>query len=340
MTLKEIHPTCMCNVPRFWEKIYSGIQDKIMSFPLPLRLLFESGVRVGKKYNIDYLRKELRPPFWNRVAYSFYSHTLFNMVKKAIGLEKGVIFPVAGAKLSDELSTFFHSIGFPIFYGYGLTETTATVSAYDKTGFKIATVGTIIEGLQVKIADDNEILVKGKTITPGYYKKPEATAEAFTEDGFFRTGDAGYLDIDGHLVITERIKDLFKTSNGKYIAPQIIETVLCEDRFIDMVAVIGNEYKYVTALIVPTFTLIPELAVSLGIESTKMDEILNDERIYAFYETRIRTIQKNMASFEQIKKFSLLPNAFSMEEGELTNTLKMRRKIISERYASYIDAMY
>jgi len=340
MTLKEVHPTCMCSVPRFWEKIYNGIQDKVNSYPLLLRVLFKRSLRVGKKHNLDYFRKGIRPPFWNRLSYFIYNHTLFRMVKEALGLEKGTIYPVAGAKLSDELSAFFHSIGFPIFYGYGLTESTATVSAYDMTGFQIGTVGSIIEGLQVKIGSNDEILLKGKTITPGYYMKPEATAAAFTQDGFFRTGDAGMLDYNGHLIITDRIKDLFKTSNGKYIAPQLIETVLCEDRYIDMVAVIGNEYKYVTALIVPSYSIIPELARSLGIESKEMEDMLEDERMYAFFERRIRNIQKNMAGFEQIKKFALLPTPFSMENGELTNTLKIRRKIVAEHYKSYIDTMY
>ena len=273
------------------------------------------GVRVGKRYNIDYKRKGLRPPFWNRFQYFLYSQTLFKAIKKTVGLENGNIFPVAGAKFSDDLCLFFRSIGFPIYYGYGLTESTATVSAFDEIDYHIGTVGNIIDGLQVKIGADDEILLKGKTITPGYYKKPEATAAAFTEDGFFRTGDAGTIDSFGNLVITDRIKDLFKTSNGKYIAPQMIETVLCEDAYIDMVAVIGNEYKYVTALIVPVLSEIPKLGKTLGIESDDLETILEDERMYAFFEKRIRVIQKNMASFEQIRKFTLLPAPFTMETG-------------------------
>jgi len=340
MTLKEVRPTCMCSVPRFWEKIYNGIQDKVLSFPKPVRLLFERGVKVGKKYNIDYKSKGIRPTFCNSLGYFFYSHTLFKAIKKTVGLENGTIFPVAGAKLSDELCLFFRSIGFPIYYGYGLTESTATVSAFDATGYSIGTVGTMIEGLQLKIGDEDEILIKGKTITPGYYKNPEATAAAFTEDGFFRTGDAGTLDVNGHLIITDRIKDLFKTSNGKYIAPQLIETTLCEDSYIDMVAVIGDEHKYVTALIVPTLSEIPALADTLGIESTDLETILEDERVYTFFENRIRNMQKNMAGFEQIRKFTLLSKPFSMDNGELTNTLKLRRRTIVDHYASSIEAMY
>jgi len=340
MTLKEVRPTCMCSVPRFWEKIYQGIQEKINGYPKMIRLIFDRGVRAGKKYNIDYKRKGLRPPFWNSFAYFLYSNTLFKVIKKTVGLENGNIYPVAGAKLSDDICLFFRSMGFPIYYGYGLTESTATVSAFDDTIYYVGTVGSIIDGLQVKIGENDEILLKGKTITPGYYKKPEATVAAFTEDGFFRTGDAGTFDAFGNLVITDRIKDLFKTSNGKYIAPQMIETALCEDLYIDMVAVIGNEYKYVTALIVPVLSEIPALAKSLGIESADLQTMLDDERMYAFFEKRIRNIQKNMAGFEQIRRFALLSAPFTMDSGELTNTLKLRRKTIAEHYADLIEAMY
>lgn len=338
--LKEVHPSCMCNVPRFWEKIYQGIQERIDAYPDVVRLFFEQGVRIGKKYHVDYRCKGLKPPFWNRIQYFLYAQTLFKTIKKTIGLENGVIFPVAGAKFSDEFCLFFRALGFPIYYGYGLTETTATVAAFDAYDYRIGTVGTLIEGLQVKIGPDNEILVKGKTVTPGYYKNPAATAAAFTHDGFFKTGDAGMLDDAGHLIITDRLKDLFKTSNGKYIAPQVIETALCGDALIDMAAVIGDEHKYVTALIVPAFSEILALGRSLGVASTDMDVVLQDERVYAFFENRIRAIQKNMAGFEQIRKFTLLSVPFTVESGELTNTLKLRRKIISEHYADRIAAMY
>jgi long-chain acyl-CoA synthetase len=261
-------------------------------------------------------------------------------LKNVIGINRGVLFPVAGAKFSDELCAFFRSIGVPVCYGYGLTESTATVSCFDDTHYYIGTVGSIIDGLHVKIGQDNEILLKGKTITPGYYNKPEINAAAFTPDGFFRTGDAGAIDEHGHLIITERIKDLFKTSNGKYIAPQQIESALCADNYIDMATIIGDGYKYVTALIVPVFSLMTDLANSLGIKSGDMETILKDERIYDFFDNRIRRIQKNMAGFEQIKKFTLLSVPFSMENGELTNTLKMRRKVILQNYADIISGMY
>jgi len=339
MILKEVQPTCMCNVPRFWEKIYEGVQDAINAKPKFVRRMFDEGVRIGRKYHIDTIRKNLPMPLTLKLRYLFFDKLLFSKIRKTVGLQNSKILPVAGARLSNDLLLFFRSIGLPIYYGYGLTESTATVSAYDETGYRVGSVGNIIDGLQIKISAEGEILLKGKTITPGYYKKPEETAACLTEDGFFRTGDAGSMD-GVHLMVTERIKDLYKTSNGKYIAPQKIETALCEDRYIDMVAVIGNEQKFVSALIVPTFDKIPELCKQLGIEFTSLTAALMDERVYNFYEDRIRKIQKHMASYEQIRRFTLLTQAFSMANGELTDTLKIRRKVVAEHYAVEISSMY
>lgn len=339
MILKEVQPTCMCNVPRFWEKIYEGVQDAINAKPKMVRRLFDEGVRIGRKYHIDTKRKNLPVPLTLQLRYQFFDKLFFSKIRKTVGLQNSKILPVAGARLSNDLLLFFRSIGLPIYYGYGLTESTATVSAYDETGYRVGSVGNIVDGLQVKISAEGEILLKGKTITPGYYKKPEETAACLTEDGFFRTGDAGTMDGE-HLMVTERIKDLYKTSNGKYIAPQKIETALCEDRYIDMVAVIGNEQKFVSALIVPTFDKIPELCKLLGIEFTTLTAALMDERIYNFYEERVRKTQKHMASYEQIRRFTLLTQAFSMANGELTDTLKIRRKVVAEHYAVEISSMY
>jgi long-chain acyl-CoA synthetase len=339
MTLKEVQPTCMCNVPRFWEKIYEGIQDKINAMPGIVRVLFDMGIKSGKSYHIDLLRKNRKVPLLCRLRYNLFDAALFRVIRKTVGLQNGKIFPVAGARLSNDLVLFFRSIGFPIYYGYGLTESTATVSAFDETGYRIGTVGNLIDGIQVKISEEGEILLKGKTITPGYFKKPEETVSSFTEDGFFRTGDAGSLD-GVHLMITERIKDMYKTSNGKYIAPQMIETALCEDRYIDMVAVIGNEKKYVTALIVPSFDRLPDLCTELGFRFTNTEDVLQDERIYNFFEQRIHKVQKHMASYEQIRHFTLLPQPFTVANGDLTDTLKIRRKRVAQHYENLIASMY
>lgn len=340
VALLEVRPTCMCCVPRFWEKVYNGINERLGSMPHFAGKLFEQTVRKGRKYNLDYLRHGLKPPLGLSISYFIIEKTIFRYIKGTIGINKGNMFPVAGAKFSDELCAFFRSIGVPIVYGYGLTESTATVSCFDRTNYNIGTVGSIIEGLQVRIGEDGEILLKGETITPGYYKKPQVNVDSFTSDGFFRTGDAGYIEEHGHLIVKERIKDLFKTSNGKYIAPQQIETTLTADKFIDMAAVIGDDRKYVSALIVPDYSLLPELSSNLGIKAGTIEEMLSDERMYDFFETRIRILQKNMAGFEQVKKFTLLSEPFTLEKGELTNTFKLRRKVILQNYAGVINAMY
>ncbi|MDP4278013.1 MAG: long-chain fatty acid--CoA ligase [Bacteroidota bacterium] len=340
MILKEVRPTVMCSVPRFWEKIHAGIYANLNSKPAYVRVLFQRGVSIGKKFHLDYKRNGLRPPFWLWASYCFYSQTIFHIVKKTIGIERGTFFPVAGAKLSEELCDFFRSIGVRLVLGYGLTESTATVSCLDQTHYYTNTAGSIIDGLQVKIGADQEILLKGKTITPGYYNRPEITEASFTKDGFFRTGDAGAIDEHGHLIITERIKDLFKTSNGKYIAPQQIETALSKDPYIDMAAVIGDGCQYVSALIVPNLKEVQNLAASLGVTADTTEALLKDDRLYVFFEDHIRKLQKNMAGFEQIRRFTLLSKPFSVEEGELTNTLKLRRKVIAAHYAEIIQGMY
>lgn len=342
-SIKEVRPSIMCNVPRFWEKVYSGIMDKISNMPLLMQKLVLRAVKVGGRYNLDYKRLDLKPPFWLRLRYGVYKISLFAYLKKVVGLENGKLFPVSGAKLSNEILIFLRSVGIPIYYGYGLTETTATVSSFDEKHFTLDGVGTLIEQLQVRIDDNGEILLKGKTITPGYYNKPEANAAAFTEDGFFRTGDIGYLNKEGQLVLTERLKDLFKTSNGKYIAPQHIESVLCNDKYIDMAAVIGDQRKFVSALIVPDYVELKKMVEEMNLrhlDADNLDDVLNDTRIHAFFENRIRGLQKNMAGYEQIRRFTLLPNAFSMDKGELTNTLKMKRNVIAEHYKNEIEKMY
>ncbi|HOQ58819.1 MAG TPA: long-chain fatty acid--CoA ligase [Bacteroidales bacterium] len=342
-SLKEVRPTIMCNVPRFWEKVYSGIMEKIDAMPALAQKWVFHAVKLGKRYHLDYRRLDIKPPFWLSLRYNLYRVSLFTILKKAVGLENGKLFPVSGAKLSDDILIFMRSVGIPICYGYGLTETTATVASFDEKHFSLGSVGSFIDKLQVRIDDNGEILLKGETITPGYYNKPEINAKAFTEDGFFRTGDMGYINKEGHLVLTERLKDLFKTSNGKYIAPQSIEAVLCNDKYINMVAVIGDQRKFVSALIVPAYEELKNLAVKLGIpdlDADKLEDVLKDERIYAFFENRIRMLQKNMAGYEQIRRFVLLPKPFSVADGELTNTLKMKRNVIADHYKDEIEKMY
>jgi long-chain acyl-CoA synthetase len=257
-----------------------------------------------------------------------------------LGIEKGLIFPCAGAALSEKIITFLRSVDIPLVYGYGLTETTATVCCFPPVNFEMGTMGKVMPLIEVRIGENDEIQVKGGSITSGYYKKPEATAGAFTDDGWFRTGDAGSLtDLNG-IVMTERIKDLYKTSNGKYIAPQQLEMRLTDDKYIDSAIIIGDQRKYVTALIIPDMVELGKYAHEHGISFDSPEDICKNEAIIKLFESRIGPMQHEFASFEQIKRFTLLPKPFTIDTGELTNTLKMRRQFIAEKYKEIIDRMY
>ena len=338
-TIKEIRPTLMCSVPRFWEKVYAGVQEKISQETGLRKAMMLDAIKVGRTHNIDYLRQGKTPPMMLHLKYKFYEKTIYALLKKTIGIENGNFFPTAGAAVPDEICEFVHSVGINMVVGYGLTESTATVSCFLNEGYEIGSVGTVMPDVEVKIGENNEILLRGKTITTGYYKKPEATAAAIDRDGWFHTGDAGYLK-DSHLYLTERIKDLFKTSNGKYISPQALETKLAIDRYIDQIAVIADERKFVSALIVPVYGFVKDYAKEKGIAYSNMDELLQHPKIQALFRARIDTLQQQFAHYEQVKRFTLLTEPFSMERGELTNTLKLKRSVVAKNYKGLIDKMY
>lgn len=339
-TIKEIRPSLMSNVPRFWEKVYEGVKETMDTASGPIKWLFNDAVNTGRKHNIEYINKGKKTPIGNSIKFALYRHTIYYLIKKIVGIDRGNFFPVAGAPLSDNINEFLQSIDVHIIYGYGLTETTATVSCFTATGYTIGTVGKVMPEVEVKIGNNNEILIKGKSVMSGYYKKPEATNEAFTEDGWFRTGDAGSLTQNNEIILTERIKDLYKTSNGKYIAPQMIETSISEDKYIDQVAVIGDERKFVSALIVPNYLALKTYADEHQIDYQTTEELVMNKSIHDFIYGRIEMLQSQFTNYEKIKRFTLLPLPFSLESGELTNTLKLRRKIILERYSEVIDSMY
>ena len=339
MTIKEIRPTLMCSVPRFWEKVYAGVQEKIAETTGIKKALMLDAIRVGKIHNIDYLRKGKTPPLMLHLKYQFYEKTVYSLLKKTIGIENGNFFPTAGAAVPDEICEFVHSVGINMLVGYGLTESTATVSCFQNSGYEIGSVGTVMPDVEVKIGENNEILLRGKTITKGYYKKAEATAEAIDKEGWFHTGDAGYLN-GNCLYLTERIKDLFKTSNGKYISPQALETKLAIDRYIDQIAIIADQRKFVSALIVPMYGFVKDYAKEKGIEYKDMEELLQHPKIIGLFRARIDTLQQQFAHYEQVKRFTLLPEPFSMERGELTNTLKLKRPVVAKNYKEVIDKMY
>lgn len=338
-TLPEVHPTLMCNVPRFWEKVYAGVHEKINSASPAMKKIFLDAIETGRKYNLEYKNKGIPAPCGLKLKFQFYNKTVFTLLKRVLGIERGRFFPVAGAPLSDTVNEFLQSVNIPIAYGYGLSETTATVCFYPEIGFQFGSIGEVMPGIQVKIdPGNNEILVKGKTVMSGYYNKPEETKRAFTEDGFFRTGDAGRLE-GNTLFFTERIKDLYKTSNGKYIAPQAIEMVMSGDNYIEQIAVIGDQRKFVSALIVPAYPLLEKYAGEKGISFESREELVKNKDIIRFIEARVEEHQKNLASYEKIKRFTLLPEPFMMG-CELTDTLKLRRPVVLQKYATEIEAMY
>ena len=338
-TLPEVHPTLMCNVPRFWEKVYAGVHEKINSASPAMKKIFLDAIETGRRYNLEYKNKGIPAPCSLKLKFQFYNKTVFTLLKKVLGIERGRFFPVAGAPLSDTINEFLQSVNIPIAYGYGLREMTATVCFYPEIGFQFGSIGEVMPGVQVKIdPGNNEILVKGNTVMSGYYNKPEETKKAFTEDGFFRTGDAGRLE-GNTLFFTERIKDLYKTSNGKYIAPQAIEMVMSGDNYIEQIAVIGDQRKFVSALIVPAYPLLEKYAGEKGISFESREELVKNKDIIRFIEARVEEHQKNLASYEKIKRFTLLPEPFMMG-CELTDTLKLRRPVVLQKYATEIEAMY
>jgi long-chain acyl-CoA synthetase len=339
-SMRETHPTCMSSVPRFWEKVYTGVQEKIENSGVLQRKLFRHALEVGKKHNIDYLSKGKRPPMALHLEYEMLNRTVFSLVRKELGLENAHFFPTAGATVSRHVEEFVHSIGINMVVGYGLTESLATVSCnHLGEPWTVGSVGIPIDSISVKISNEGEVLLKGPTITRGYYNRDDITRESFTEDGYFRTGDSGYLQ-NGELFLKERIKDLFKTSNGKYIAPQMIESKLLVDKFIDQIAIIADQRKFVSALIIPVYSLLEEYAREHHIAFNSREELCANEQIIQMMKERIDTLQQQLAHYEQVKRFTLLPHHLSMEKGELTNTLKIRRRVLNENYKEQIDAMY
>ena len=339
--LVDIHPTMMCNVPRFWEKVYGGVQDKIKSMPPTLQKIMRHAIKVGEEYRLNYKNQGKRAPLYLKLLYKLYKVTLFAKLKKVLGIQRGKFFPVAGAALSPEINRFLQSVSIPICCGYGLSESTATVCCYPDKHFDINSVGTVLDHVQVRIdPDTNEIQLKGPTIITEYYNNPEANKESFTEDGYFRTGDAGRLE-GKTLYFTERIKDLFKTANGKYVAPQMIEGLLMLDPIFEQVAVIGDGYKFISALIFPNWDILKKEAHARGLNTERSTaELAQDHEIRRLLHAHIEQAQVSIANYEMIKRFTILAEPFSMENGELTPTLKIKRNMVYKHYAQAISDMY
>lgn len=335
--LPVVRPTVMCAVPRFYEKVYGAVMTKVQGAPPARRMLFRWALRVGTE-DAERRRTGSKPGPWLSLRHRLADGLV---LKKLRALTGGRVrfFPCAGAPLSPEIERFFDAAGMFVAYGYGLTETTATVSVHERTGFVYGTVGKPLPGVEVRIGEGGEIQVRGKTVMKGYYNKPEETARAFA-DGWFRTGDAGEIDQEGRITVTDRLKDLIKTSGGKYVAPQAVETALLGDPLVEQVAVIGERRKYITALIVPNFPALEEWARERGVAFTDRPSLLAHPEVHAVYERRIHRRSQDLAPFERIRRFALLPREFSQEAGELTPTMKIKRKVVERRYADLIETLY
>lgn len=341
--LKEVSPHYMCNVPRFWEKVYMGVHEVIAKLPSLLRRLTLQSKNVGERYHLEYRVKGKSVPFGLRLQYWFYSNTLLRMVRQKLGINRGKMFPTASATLTDDVHAFLLSLGIPIVYGYGLTETTATVTFCHPDGFKLGSVGRPLKGVEIRTDEKGEIEVRGETVMKGYYNRPADNAETFTADGWFRTGDLGYIDAEGNLYFRERAKDLFKTANGKIIVPQMIEKLLLMDPAVDQVIIIADNRSFVSALIHPNWEYLCTQIEKKGLGEevpTSPEELAKLPVTQMLMMGRIEEAQKGLASYEKVKRFVLITEPFTIENGMLTNSLKVKRKVVEAHYASQINQLY
>ena len=336
--LAEVRPTLMCAVPRFYEKIFATVHDKADAASFGKRMLFKLAVKTGRRV-LTLKEQNRKPSFLLKKAYNFFDKMVYTKLKAVLG-GRIKFMPCGGANLEPSIGRFFQSIGINVKLGYGMTETTATVSCWGDDHFNLQSVGAIMPNVQVRIGEDNEILVKGGMVMKGYYKNPEETAKAFTPDGFLRTGDAGRIDGNNNLFITERIKELMKTSNGKYIAPQLIEGKVGKYNLIEQIAVIADGKKFVSALIVPNYEMLTQAFKDLNIKYKNTAELIKHSQVIEYIGKQLQKFQSDLPDYEQIKKFTLLPTAFSIERNEITPTLKLRRKVIYANYSREIEAMY
>ena len=335
--IAAVRPHTLCVVPRFLEKVYSAVQDKVARAGNGRRKLFAWALSVGER-QFEVMQGRAKPSAWLSLQWHLADKLVYGKLRAALG-GRLQLMPCGGAALDAKVSAFFAAINLPVLCGYGMTETTATVTCNTLDNRVTGSNGRCMPEVEVRLGAENEILVRGDTVMRGYFNRPEDTADAF-EDGWLRTGDAGYLDEQGNLFITDRIKELMKTSNGKYIAPQRVEGKVGCCPFIEQVAVVADARNYVTALIVPAFEALEAWAKQKGLSYESPLELIRHSHVVEHFEERLKHLQQELAGFEQIKKFTLLPEAFSMEAGLITPTLKLRRKMIYHKYSREINAMY
>ncbi len=335
---REVRPTFMVGVPRLYEKMYATVLARLEKASSFKQKLFNWAIATGKQF--QFTRAKNQPlssalTFKHKLARKL----VLNKIREIMGGRLN-FFSAGGAPLAQEIEEFFFAAGIFIAQGYGLTETSPVVSCNRPGQFKFGTPGKVVDICEVKIAEDGEILIKGENVMQGYFNKPDYTAEVFTEDGFFKTGDIGHLDEKGFLHITDRKKDIIITAGGKNIAPQAIESLIGKDYFVEQIAVIGDKRKYITALVVPSFEALKVYAQDKGLTYHSIRDLLTMQPVIDFYEQRLQQLSQSLARYEQIKKFTLLTNPFSQEKGEITPTLKLRRKVLMDNYNDIIEQMY
>jgi long-chain acyl-CoA synthetase len=336
--LQEIRPTLMTSVPRMFEKMYARMLERGLSAPAPRRQIFAWALDVARQWAIKRDKGQPVGP-WLNLKRKIADSLVYKKLREAVG-GRVRLFVSGGAALAPEIAYVFMGADITILQGYGLTETSPTISANTEHHNRIGSVGRVVSGVEVKIAPDGEILVRGDTVTQGYYNSPELNREAFTEDGWFRTGDIGEIDSDGYLTITDRKKDLIKTSGGKYVAPQRLESLLMSSRFISQVVVVGNGRKFVSALIHPNMEMLHNYAALKGFTFDDDKRLLRDHRIVDLMERQVDKHTPELARYEKIKGIALLDHELSIESGELTPTLKPRRRFIERKYSELIDRLY
>jgi len=335
--IADARPTVMVSAPRLYEKVHAAIHARVEAAPAYRQKLFGWAIAVGDEYwRARYAAEQ--PAFGLKLKHAVADALVLKKIRNAVGGPKN-FFSSGGAALDKHVEDFFLSVGLLICQGYGLTETAPMLTCNAPGAFRFGTVGRPIDGVEIRIAETGEIQVKGPNVTEGYFGKPEATAECFI-DGWFKTGDIGHLDEEGYLVITDRIKDLIVTAGGKNVAPQHIESVIGKDHYIDQLAVVGDKRKFISAIVVPAFESLLEFAKERKLAFQDHDELIRLPEVVELYRKRIKEQSLPLAPFEKVKRFTLVAKQFSMQAGEITPTLKIRRKVVAEKYRELIERMY
>jgi len=332
--MREIRPTVFVGVPRVFEKIRQEVERRAALSPVKKRLLAWA-IGVGARHG-DTVYDGRKP---SSGRWKLADKLAYSKVREAFG-GRVRIFVVGGAPLGIDTAKWFASVGIALWEGYGLTETSPIIALNTPLRQRMGAAGMPMPNLDLKLAGDGELLVRGPSVFTGYWNQPAVTAEAFDQEGWFHTGDIGHFDADGFLFITDRKKELLKTSGGKLVAPQPIENKLMVSPFVEQAALVGDRHKFVSVLLSPSFSALEEWARQQGIEANSRAELVANSRVTALYAEIIRQVNVSLANFETLKRFRVVSDEWSIDSGELTPSMKLKRRVITARYAALIDALY